>query len=354
MNLLRVLFGWLIASFVALAAWLSGAGGEWLGNVGDNARPAGPPGLPAEVRAVLEEAHAALAAADPADRATVTARYADEMARRTDHPGSVNGMRFGAVMEARRAGDAKLAGEQLRKLEASDASVGMKAEALIAYAETLSEAGDHAAAVAAVKRLPRAGVRGLDSETAVQRSAIRSRIYAFAGEMDAAKLSYLSEAPAPGDAATSIDYLDYGMVLPIPDADFDLRLMIKAPAGVQPRHLLKASLDKLTAGDAEVADAFADMLHERFPQSPQAATHTLALARLADTGARRERAAGLYERILANPNAPAEVVKQAAAGLVRVRPPGGETALVPRADPISRPPGDGIERDPAKIGEDDL
>ena len=346
------------AAVLSLFAWLlaGDAGDTFLRRMGvAESPPAMFDGASAEAARLLTEAEAAVRAAPPEKQAKTLNEYADRLAAQGSDRNLALDTRFGVLNLATQSGDAVTSADAFRKLEAMDPPPLLFAEAIVAHARTLQTAGDAVHAVEVIKRLPRLGVRGLADEAAVVRSAYRSDIYAAAGDLDAARLSYLSEAPAEKDATTSEAYINHGLSLAVAqrERDFGLRVLVKAPAGVRPRHLSMMHVDAVAGDDAKLADAFADMLHAQFPQSAAAATQMLAMAKIVDTGARRERAATLYERILANPNAPAEVLKQAAAGLVRVRPPGGEATLVPRADPISRAP-DEIERDPAKIGEDDL
>ena len=345
---------YLVAACAALFGWLAGLPGSDSRSDAGRAAPAVRSkfaGASPAARRILTEADEAVRAADPADRAALLNDYADRLAAETDDRDQLMRTRFGVLNLAAESGGAAAAADAFRKLEAMNPPPTLVAEAVVAHARALQLAGDAAGAVEVVKKLPRAGVRGLADYGAVVRSAYRSDIYAAAGDLDAARLSYLSEAPAKNDAATSEDYVDHGLSLAVArrEPDFRLRVMLKAPAGVQPRHLSIVRMDALAEGEADLADAMTDLLHDRFREAARTAELTYDAAQFARSGNRPERAAELYERVLANPNAPPEVAKQAAAGLLRVRPPAGEMQLVPRPDPI----GD-IERDPAKIGDDDL
>ena len=278
------------------------------------------------LRDYVEKADAAKAAGDDEALWREVAAYVG----RSKPNGIRSNMIWNLAKRAREADDPEQALEWWRKLEAEGVNPQYRSRAIYGQVSSLYELKRVEEARDLALTLRQAGVGEVDTPDEVRTAYDRSWLLLQLGDADAARQSFLSQSPPPGDRAAEDMYLAaaarLGMELnirgePADALDFHKRVLDRYPRVLSPKFLASMYRGADGIDDADAKRALIETAGARFPDAPETAYLRYRLAReLMHRADRldRPKGVGLMKQVAQSGNADPSLRRTAVRELRRV------------------------------------
>ena len=207
--------------------------------------------------------------------------------------------------------------------------------------------GRTAEAAELIRAIPQHGVGGLKSVREVNEAAVRSRYLLALGEVEEARLSFLSQSPpADADRRTRVYFIQSARRLTqsisirgtaAEALGFQKSLLEKYPGVMSAGFAQEVFHSASAAGEPATRKAVLALARAQYPRAAETASMLSFAAHDAVAAGDRVAAADYYQEVYEHPAADEALKKAAAAGLVRlgVRPRGAPIA--PEPDPAFGP-----------------
>ena len=166
-----------------------------------------------------------------------------------------------------------------RKLQAEGRVESRRFAAVGAEIRTLLRAGRRDEARRLIYAIPQHGVGGVDTDQKVIHASSRSDYLLSLGELDAARLSFLSQSPPGGDEEVLDFYLGVGEGLayslgardPAAGLAFRQSLLDRYPAAATPTFLQHLAAEARAAGKTELREETLNRMRQEYPAADETA-----------------------------------------------------------------------------------